>query len=78
MTTQTILAGVSRVRNATIDDVHAIVNVTNRAFVSEKFLVTGDRTDTADILQRFATGVFFVADDPADNARLLGSVAFRF
>ena len=74
VTTQTNLAATPQVRNATIDDVHAIVNVTNRAFVSEQFLVTGDRTDAADIFQRFETGVFFVADDPADNARLLGSV----
>ena len=69
-----ILAAISRVRNATIADLHAIVNVTNRAFQSEQFLVSGDRTDAADIFQRFETGVFFVADDPADNARLLGSV----
>ena len=74
MTTQTILAATSRVRGATIDDLHAIVNVTNRAFLSEQFLVTGDRTDAADILQRFETGVFFVIDDSADNARLLGTV----
>ena len=74
MTTQTVLAAVSRVRDATIDDLHAIVNVTNRAFLSEQFLVTGDRTNAADILQRFATGAFFVVDDPADHGRLLGSV----
>ena len=74
MTTQTNLAATPRVRNATINDVHAIVNVTNRAFVSEQFLVTGDRTDAADILQRFATGVFFVMDDSADRSRMLGSV----
>lgn len=74
MTTQTILAAISRIRNATLEDLQAIVNVTNRAFLSEQFLVTGNRTDATDILQRFATGVFFVIDDPADHSRLLGSV----
>jgi GNAT superfamily N-acetyltransferase len=54
--------------------VEAIVEITNRAFLAEQFCVTGDRTDAADIRQRFATGVFFVADDPADRAHLLGSV----
>ena len=52
-----ILAAISRVRNATIADLHAIVNVTNRAFLSEQFLVTADRTDASDTLLRFATGV---------------------
>ena len=57
MTTRPILAAISRVRNATIAELHAIVNVTNRAFLSDQFLVTGDRTDASDILRRFATGV---------------------
>jgi len=35
---------------------------------------TGDRTDAADVRQRFAAGMFFVIDDPAHRNRLLGSV----
>ena len=67
-------ATISRVRTADIGDLHAIVDVTNRAFVSEQFCVTGDRTDAGDIRQRFAAGFFFVIDDPADHSRLVGSV----
>ena len=67
-------AAIPSVRIANLEDVNAIVNVVNRAFLSEKFCVAGDRTDVADIRQRFGTGVFFVIDDPADRARLLGSV----
>ena len=74
MTPQTNRATISRIRSANIDDLDAIVDVTNRAFVSEQFLVAGDRTDAADIRHRFATGIFFVVDDPADRARLQGSV----
>ena len=62
------------IRNAGIEDLNAIVIVTNRAFVSEAFCVTGDRTDATDIRHRFVTGSFFVIDDPADRTRLLGSV----
>jgi len=62
------------IRTAGIDDLDAIVAVTNRAFVSEQFCVTGDRTDAADVRQRFAAGMFFVIDDPAHRNRLLGSV----
>lgn len=74
MTPQASSIAASAVRTATLDDVNAIVTVTNRAFVREQFCVTGDRTDAADILQRFSAGVFFVIDDPADGNRLLGSV----
>ena len=57
MTRRPILAAISRARNATIADLHAIVNLTNRAFLSKQFLVTGDRMDASDILRRFATGL---------------------
>ncbi len=63
-----------RVRNATSEDLHAIVSITNRAFLCEQFCVTGDRTDVTDIGQRIEIGKFFVIDDPADRSRLLGSV----
>ena len=62
------------VRPATIEDLDAIVTITNRAFLCEQFCVTGDRTDAADIGQLFAIGKFFVVDDPANPHRLLGSV----
>ena len=62
------------VRVADIGDLEVIVDVTNRAFVSEQFCVTGDRTDAADIRHRFEIGLFFVIDDPSDRNRLQGSV----
>ena len=74
MTPQANLATISIVRIANIDDVNAIVDVTNRAFLAEQFCVTGDRTDAADIRHRFANGIFFVIDDPSNRTRLLGSV----
>ena len=39
------------VRPANIEDLNAIVNITNRAFLCEQFCVTGDRTDAKDIGQ---------------------------
>ena len=74
MPPQSTRATTSHVRVADIGDLEAIVNVTNRAFVSEQFCVTGDRTDAADIRHRFAIGMFFVIDDPTDHGRLQGSV----
>lgn len=74
MTSQANRATISHLRIATIDDLNAIVDVTNRAFLAEQFCVTGDRTDAADIRHRFATGIFFVIDDPSNRSRLLGSV----
>ncbi len=65
---------ISHIRTAGIDDLDAVVEVTNRAFVCELAFVTGDRTDAPDIRQRFANGIFFVIDDPSDKARLQGSV----
>ena len=61
------------IRLASIDDLDAIVDVTNHAFVSEQFCVSGDRTDATDIRHRFTIGSFFVIDDPADRIRMLGS-----
>jgi hypothetical protein len=51
-------ATISHVRVADIGDLDAIVDVTNRAFVCERFCVTGDRTDAADVRHRFAAGMF--------------------
>jgi hypothetical protein len=58
MTPPANLAAISRARAADIDDLNAIVDVTNRAFVCERFCVTGDRTDAADVRHRFAAGMF--------------------
>ena len=58
MTRQANLSTISIVRNADLGDLNAIVFVTNRAFVSEQFCVTGDRTDAADIRHRLAVGIF--------------------
>ena len=74
MTPQTTRATIPGIRTANIGDLPAIVDVTNRAFRAERFCVTGDRTEAADIRQRFATGIFFLIDDPSDRAPLLGSV----
>lgn len=62
------------IRTASSADLHAIVRVINVAFLSEAFCVAGDRTDADDIRARFATGIFFVIDDPSERTRLLGSV----
>jgi GNAT superfamily N-acetyltransferase len=67
-------AAASCIRVATLADVGAIVAVTNRAFVCEQFCVSGDRTGAADIRQRFASGAFYVIDDPADCSRLHASM----
>ncbi|MEO8103006.1 MAG: GNAT family N-acetyltransferase [Betaproteobacteria bacterium] len=67
-------AHISRVRPAGISDVEAVVEVINRAFLSEQFCVTGDRTDAADIRHRFETGIFYVIDNPSDRAGLQGAV----
>ena len=74
MTPQKTLADIPALRTASLDDVDAIVAITNRAFLAESFCVTGDRTDVADIRHRFASGIFFVADDPCDRTRLHASV----
>ncbi|MEQ1519439.1 MAG: GNAT family N-acetyltransferase, partial [Usitatibacteraceae bacterium] len=74
MTPQNSLAATPTLRTASLDDVDTIVAITNRAFLAESFCVRGERTDAADIRQRFSVGVFFVADDPADPTRLLASV----
>lgn len=64
------------VRAATIEDLNAIVTVTNRAFLCEQFCVTGERTDATDIGHRFEIGSFLVIDHPENHHRLLGSVFF--
>ena len=67
----------SAIRIATDADIDEIVCVTNRAFLAEAFCVRGDRTDAVDIRNRFASGMFFVIDDPANlgcGSRLLASV----
>ena len=63
-----------KIRTAIDLDIPEIVRVTNLAFRAESFCVSGERTDAADIRQRFASGTFFVIDNPADRTRLLGSV----
>ena len=62
------------IRIATDADIDEIVRVTNRAFLAEAFCVRGDRTDAVDIRKRFAAGMFFVINDPADTSRLIASV----
>ena len=66
------------IRTASIADLNALVQLINLAFRSEAFCVTGDRTDADDLRRRFAIGVFFVIDDPADPARLHGAVFCSF
>lgn len=74
MTPPATINPIPHIRTASIADLHAIVQVINIAFLSEAFCVTGDRTDADDIRVRFATGIFFVIDDPSDRTRLHGSV----
>lgn len=65
------------IRIAVEADIDEIIRVTNVAFLAEAFCVRGDRTDVVDIRNRFASGVFFVIDDPVQRtagSRLLGSV----
>ncbi|MBL8522170.1 MAG: GNAT family N-acetyltransferase [Betaproteobacteria bacterium] len=61
-------------RAATVTDIPAIVALTNRAFLAEAFCVSGDRTDDADIRQRFSDGTFYVADHIAPGEGLAASV----
>ena len=74
MTPQASRKSIPLIRTASIADLNAIVQLINLAFLSEAFCVTGDRTDATDIRHRFATGSFFVIEDPANRIRLLGSV----
>ena len=50
------------VREASDADVEALVTVINAAFKVEEFFKTGDRTDAAEIRERFARGSFIVAE----------------
>ncbi len=67
-------ANIALVRRAGVGDVAAIVEVINRAFLSEQFCVAGDRTDAADIRHRFETGIFFVIDNPSARPGLQAAV----
>lgn len=49
----------------------ALAMLVNRAFEVERFFVTGNRTSEQDIAAKFASGVFFVAED---RDRLVGCV----
>ncbi len=61
-------------RPAGAAEIAEIVRITNLAYLKEAFCIRGDRTDFADIAQRQTAGTFLVIDDPADAAKLVGSV----
>ena len=57
------------VRLATIDDIPAVTRVINRAYVVEAHLFHGDRTDEAEVRERFAMpNVCFLVIDAPDSA----------
>ena len=67
------------VRLATTDDIPALTRVINRAYVVEAHLFHGERTDEAEVRERFATpnACFLVIDAPdgtSGNGRLAGAV----
>jgi GNAT superfamily N-acetyltransferase len=67
------------VRLATTDDIPAVTRVINRAYAVEAHLFHGDRTDDAEVRERFARPnvCFLVIDAPEDapgNGRLAGAV----
>src|SRR5215472_3581050 len=51
------------VRTATNSDVKAIVDLVNRAFSVERFLVTGDRTDETQVRELLQSGLFLLHSD---------------
>lgn len=59
------------VRKGDTHDVDRIVTLVNRAFEVEAFFVVGDRTTPAQVIEKFANGVFFLLES---RDRLLGCV----
>lgn len=53
------------IRDATPDDVAAIADVVNRAFLVEQFFVDGNRTSAEDVAARMGIGAFLVAEGDA-------------
>ena len=64
------------IRRATTDDVHAVVDVTNRAYVVEQFFIDGERTDETEVRALVAQphAAFLVIDDADAPGRLRASV----
>ncbi len=62
------------VRKATVEDIQAIVEVTNAAYAAEVFCVEGLRTDAADIAAKMQAGDFLVIDATDGSGKLAGSV----
>jgi ribosomal protein S18 acetylase RimI-like enzyme len=70
----------SSVRDATSDDVDALVTIINRAYRVEEFFVTGDRIRLQDVVEKMSdpAATFLVIDEPADGGvRLLSAVYVR-
>ncbi len=63
------------IRTASRTDLPAIVSLINQAFQVEIFFLDGDRTNLADIAQRFETGEFLLAEAP--DAKLAGCIYFE-
>ncbi len=63
------------IRRATRADIPAIVALVNRAFAVELFFLNGDRTNLADVAQRFELGDFLLAESP--EGHLVGCVYFE-
>lgn len=50
-------------RSASLADAEAITRLINKAFEVERFFIDGERIRLAEVLQRFATGRFIVAEE---------------
>jgi len=60
------------VRDAHPDDVAALVNLINQAYIVEQFFVTGPRVSEADILTLMEKGILLVGSSP--RKEIVGSV----
>ena len=60
------------VRDAHPDDVAALVNLINQAYIVEQFFVTGPRVSEADILTLMEKGTLLVGSSPRNE--IVGSV----
>ena len=65
------------IRPGTSSDIDAIVRVTNAAYVVERELVAGERTDAAQLMALYSEGGFFVACPADDLGTVVGAVHWK-
>ena len=62
------------IRTATTEDIPAIVELTNAAYLAEAHCIEGLRTHSADIEMKMQAGDFLVIDAPDGGGKIVGSV----